>query len=377
MRTELIGERLSGRYRMNSLIAVGGMGEVWSATDEQLGRDVAIKVMHVEAAADPVFVQRFREEARLAAQLSHPAIVTVHDSGEDDGLAYLVMEYVPGRTLAQAVRDEGALPVPRVRLILAQAALALSVAHAAGIVHRDVKPGNVLLTADGGVKLTDFGIARAAEGTGLTRVGEVLGTPQYLSPEQMTGQPATERSDLYALGVIGHEMLTGAKPFDGDGPVVIALAHLNDPIPALPDHVPTALAELIRACLAKDPADRPESAAWLADRLARLELPAGPYAAPPSGPYAAPPPPLSAETADLPTAPSMIELPTAGAEPAARPGRPARPADPSTQHPVTQHPANVRPALDPIPPWGSPVLRAAVVGLFVVLMVLAVAFVGR
>jgi serine/threonine protein kinase len=350
MRADLIGERLSGRYRMNGLIAVGGMGEVWSATDEQLGRDVAIKVMHVEAAADPVFVQRFQEEARLAARLSHPTIVTVHDSGEDDGLAYLVMEYVPGQTLAQAVRDEGALPVPRVRLILAQAAVALSVAHAAGIVHRDVKPGNVLLTADGGVKLTDFGIARAAEGTGLTRVGEVLGTPQYLSPEQMTGQPATERSDLYALGVIGHEMLTGAKPFDGAGPVVIALAHLNDPIPPLPDHVPPALAELIRACLAKDPADRPDSAAWLADRLARLELP--------TGPYAAPAPPLAAEPADLPTAPATVE-------------------PPAVEHPALEHAAHEHPGLDPIPPRGSPVLWAAVVGLVVVLMVLAVAFVGR
>ena len=260
------GLTLGSRYTLTERIAAGGMGEVWRARDSVLGRVVAVKVMRPHAADEPAFADRFRDEARHTASLSHPNIATVYDYGEDDGAAYLVMELVDGQPLSELIA-RGPIPPDRVRSIVGQAALALAAAHAQGVVHRDVKPANILITSEGRVKLTDFGIASAGENTGYTRTGEVLGTPHYLAPEQAVGRPATGASDLYALGIVAHEMLTGVKPFDGGSAVATALSQVNDAPPPLPDTVPADLRRLVMSCLDKDPARRPESAAALAAAL--------------------------------------------------------------------------------------------------------------
>ncbi len=255
------GATLGGRYRLQDLIAAGGMGDVWLATDSVLGRTVAVKVMRPNP--EPTFAARFRDEARHAAALTHPNIAAVYDYGEDDSTAYLVMEYVQGRPLSELVAA-GPMPPEQVRTIVGQAALALASAHEAGMVHRDVKPANIMLTDDGQVKLTDFGIAQAADAVAHTRTGEVLGTPQYLSPEQALGRTVTGASDLYSLGVVAHEMLTGRRPFDKATAVATALAQVHDPPPPLPDYVHDPLRAAVDSCLAKDPAERPASAAALA-----------------------------------------------------------------------------------------------------------------
>ena len=260
------GMTLGSRYTLTDRIATGGMGDVWRATDSVLGRDVAVKVMRANAAEDPTFAERFRDEARHSAGMSHQNIATVYDYGEDDGVAYLVMELVEGEPLSQLIA-RGPMPPDQVRSIAGQAALALAAAHAAGVVHRDVKPANILVTPDGRVKLTDFGIARAADGASHTRTGEVLGTPQYLSPEQALGRGATGASDLYALGIITQEMLTGRKPFDAGSAVATALSQVNDAPPPLPDWVPSDLRRIVEQSLAKDPSDRPTSAAAVAAAL--------------------------------------------------------------------------------------------------------------
>ena len=264
------GYRLGDRYSLITRIASGGMGDVWEATDDVLARSVALKVMRSTTDGEPVFAQRFRDEALYTANLCHPNVATVYDYGEDDSLAFLVMELVPGEPLSAMIQRLGALPPATVRSVMGQAALALGAAHDAGVVHRDVKPGNILVTPDGTVKLTDFGIARAVDGSGQTLTGEVLGTPHYLSPEQALGEPATGASDLYALGVVAHEMLTGRRPFEKNTPVATALSQVNDPPPPLPDHVPSELRALVEQCLAKAPEARPASARELGERL---ELP--------------------------------------------------------------------------------------------------------
>ena len=264
---------LSGRYRLDEPIASGGMGTVWRATDELLGRLVAVKVLHSggpvggSTSAGDDFRARFRAEARSSAALSHPNIATVFDFGDDDAHPYLVMELVEGRSLAEVLAERGPFAAAEVTSIVGQAALALQVAHSAGVIHRDVKPANVMLTPAGLVKLTDFGIARAATGSGLTRTGEVLGTPHYLSPEQAQGLPATAASDVYALGVVGHELLTGTRPFEGESLVATALAHVTQPAPELPDAVPEPLRGAIMAALSKDPSQRPATAGDLAALL--------------------------------------------------------------------------------------------------------------
>ena len=261
-----IGSTLGGRYTLTERIATGGMGDVYAARDAILHRIVAVKVMRPRTQDETTFAMRFRDEARHTAKLAHPNIATVYDYGEDDGTAYLVMELVPGKPLSTLI-EEGPLPQEQVRLILGQCALALASAHEAGVVHRDVKPANILVTPEGQVKLTDFGIARANDGAGHTRTGEVMGTPQYLAPEQAMGRPVTGASDLYALGVVGFEMLTGTRPFGEESAVATALAHINNPPPPLPTHVTDPVRSAIEACLAKDPDHRPASASSLAALL--------------------------------------------------------------------------------------------------------------
>lgn len=258
---------LGGRYRLESRIASGGMADVWSATDDVLQRTVAVKIMRPDAGHEELFARRFRDEAVNAAGLNHTNIATVFDYGEDEGLAFLVMEHVEGRTLSALMAERGPLPASEVRSILGQAALALGVAHHHRVVHRDIKPPNILVREDGLVKLTDFGIARALDASGHTKHGEMLGTPNYISPEQVRGEPATGSSDLYALGVVGHEMLSGHRPFDRGTPIATAYSHLNEPPPPLPDDVPEDLASLIQDCLEKDPENRPPNAAAVAVRL--------------------------------------------------------------------------------------------------------------
>jgi tRNA A-37 threonylcarbamoyl transferase component Bud32/SAM-dependent methyltransferase len=254
------GVLVGGRYRLDSLIASGGMGDVWRAEDTTLARTVAVKIMRPDTSAEPVFAQRFHEEALLTAGLSHHNIATLFDYGVHENVAFIVMELVEGQSLAKEIRDHGAFDPARVRSIVGQMALALNAAHEAGVVHRDIKPANVLITEDGVVKLTDFGIARAANASGLTKTGEVLGTPHYLSPEQALGRTATAASDLYALGVVAHELLTGRRPFDRDTPVATALAHITEPMPTLPVTVPVDAVDIISRCLAKEPDARPSSA---------------------------------------------------------------------------------------------------------------------
>ncbi|NHC22424.1 protein kinase [Nocardioides sp. IC4_145] len=262
------------RYRLESRIATGGMGEVWRATDGTLGREVAVKLLKTEYADDATFRSRFETEARHAASLHHPGVAAVYDFGEaapTDGSGvprpYLVMELVDGQPLSALLREGEPLDPDAVRDLVVQVADAVGAAHAAGIVHRDIKPANLLVTPDRTVKITDFGIARAADGIGMTQTGQVMGTPQYLSPEQARGNSATPASDVYALGVVAFEMLAGHRPFQADSPVATALAHLNDPVPDLPGSVPADLASVVRRAMAKDPAERYADASALAAAL--------------------------------------------------------------------------------------------------------------
>ncbi len=259
------GITLGGRFQLTSRIAIGGMGEVWRAKDQILGRIVAIKVLKEEYTGDPGFLQRFRAEARHTALLNHVGIANVFDYGEEDGSAYLVMELVPGQPLSSILEHEQVLSPDRTMSIISQTARALAPAHAQGLVHRDIKPGNLLITPDFRVKITDFGIARLADQVPLTQTGQVMGTAQYLAPEQATGQTATGSSDIYSLGVIGYECLTGHRPFSGESQIAIALAQVNDAPPPLPESLPTPVRALLMSMLAKDPKNRPADAIKLAE----------------------------------------------------------------------------------------------------------------
>ncbi len=254
---------LGDRYELHQLIASGGMGQVWRSTDQALHRSVAVKVLRSEYTGDPTFVARFRAEAQHAASLSHPNIAAVFDYGEEvaqDGtgetLAYLVMELVEGEPLSALVAREGPLDPATTLSLLRQTAFGLGEAHKAGMVHRDVKPGNILVRPDGSVKITDFGIAWSARSVALTKTGQVIGTPQYLSPEQAEGRPASPASDVYALGLIGYECLTGHPAFDGDNAVTIALKQVRQEPEPLPDEVAPEVRELIGRSLTKDPSAR-------------------------------------------------------------------------------------------------------------------------
>lgn len=258
------GVTFGGRYQLSTRVAIGGMGEVWEATDLVIGRTVAIKILKDEYLGDPGFLERFRAEARHAALVNHEGIANVYDYGEEEGSAYLVMELVPGEALSTILERERVLPTDRVLDIVAQTASALQAAHAAGLVHRDIKPGNLLITPDGRVKITDFGIARIADQVPLTATGQVMGTVQYLSPEQASGHPASPATDIYSLGIVAYEALAGRRPFTGESQVAIAMAQINETPPDLPPTVPEPVRHLVLACIAKSPSERPASAANLA-----------------------------------------------------------------------------------------------------------------
>jgi len=266
---------LGDRYLLTERIAGGGMGEVWAASDEVLGRPVAVKILRREYADDPTFLERFRAEARHAAGLSHTGIAAVYDYGEDDESPFIVMELVPGEALSAEIAREGALAPDRTLDIIGQAALALQIAHDGGVIHRDVKPGNLLLTPDGTVKITDFGIARVTDSVPLTLTGAIMGTAYYISPEQASGQSVTPASDVYSLGIVAYECLTGRRPFDGDTPVNVALAQVREEPPALPGGIPAPMAALVMRMLAKDPADRPASAGELGREAMALRAAGG------------------------------------------------------------------------------------------------------
>ncbi len=311
------------RYELGTLIASGGMGQVWRGTDVLLGRPVAVKVLRSEYTGDPTFLARFRAEAQHAAGLSHPNIAGVFDYGETQSehgetLAYLVMELVEGEPLSAVLRREGRLDTESTLSVLQQTAAALAEAHRVGLVHRDVKPGNILVGPDGSVKITDFGIAWSAGSVPLTRTGQVIGTPQYLSPEQAEGRLATPASDVYALGLVGYECLAGRPAFDGDNAVTIALKQLREEPEPLSAELPLEVRALVSRALAKDPAARmPDGAAFgaaIADaRAGRMPaagvgdtgLRAAPLAPPPPAPgdpapaLRTPPPPARRRAAAL------------------------------------------------------------------------------
>ncbi len=267
-------EVLNNRYRIVRLLGRGGMGKVYLVHDEVLSRDVAVKVLSRDLAEHEEFVERFEREAKSAASLSHPNIVAVHDRGlTEDGDHFIAMEYVPGGTLEDLVKTKGPLPPDRATAVALQVAAALGAAHARGVIHRDIKPQNVLISESGEAKVADFGIARALDSTTLTRTGFGMGTARYLSPEQAMGGPASPRSDLYSLGVVLYEMLTGRAPHDAETPIGVAMKHMNEvPLPPKDSNpsVPEALDSLTMSLLAKDPAGRPTSADALVEELERI-----------------------------------------------------------------------------------------------------------
>jgi serine/threonine-protein kinase len=330
------GVTLGGRYRLEERIAGGGMGDVWRGTDEVLGRTVAVKILLPALLDEPGFAERFRGEARTMATINHPGVVDVYDYGSDQQLAFLVMEYVEGDALSRTLSRVGRLTPARTMALVAQAADALQAAHANGIVHRDVKPGNLLVRPNGTLVLTDFGIARSALVGQLTQAGAVLGTASYISPEQASGSTASPASDVYALGVVAYQCLSGHRPFDGPNPVDIAMQHVRETPRPLPGDIPPAVRAIVDRAMAKDPAARWPSAAALAavarqasaslTTTAHQPVPADhSHAGMPHGPY--------------PGAPSSA--------PPARPvsGRPV------SSRPVSGHPASgqARPPYPPVP----------------------------
>jgi serine/threonine-protein kinase len=291
------GVLLGGRYRLDERIASGGMGDVWRGTDEVLGRTVAVKILLPALLEEHGFAERFRGEARTMATINHPGVVDIYDYGSDQSVAYLVMEYVEGDALSRTLSRVGRLTPARTMALVAQAADALQAAHDKGIVHRDVKPGNLLVRPNGTLVLTDFGIARSAMVGQLTAVGSVLGTASYLSPEQAAGSVATPASDLYSLGVVAYQCLAGHRPFEGENPLEIALKHVREVPRPLPGDIPPVVRSIVERSMSKDPAARWPTAATLAAvaRQAAATLSAGvSVSAGPGGtPISVPPAPSS------------------------------------------------------------------------------------
>ncbi|SIN11313.1 serine/threonine-protein kinase [Micromonospora cremea] len=342
------GVLLGDRYRLGERVATGGMGAVWRGTDVLLEREVAVKVLLPSLVADPEFTARFRAEAQMLAALRHPGVVAVHDVGQAtlaDGsrVDYLVMEYVEGEPLSARVRVAGRLDPATTMSVLAQAADALHTAHLAGIVHRDVKPGNLLVKADGRVVLVDFGIARSRSMAGLTAANMVLGTASYMSPEQATGQPVSPATDVYALGAVAYFCLAGQPPFDGDNPLAVALRHAQDEPAPLPSDTPPAVVAVVARALAKRPADRFASAAELAGAAADARdatLARIPPADRPPWAVAAPTPPVPSPAPAAPAVARPVPSPAPPAPAVARPiPTPAPPAAPAPPPSALRSPA--------------------------------------
>lgn len=382
------GQKIDDRYLLERRIAVGGMGEVWEASDTRLGRGVAVKVLRPELGDDPEFLHRFRIEARTVASLDNPGIAAVHDYGEDVGpngrrTAYLVMELVRGEPLSTIIA-RGPIDTDETLRLIEDAAWALQAAHERGFVHRDVKPGNILVRTDGVVKLTDFGIAKAADAVPVTRSGMVMGTAHYIAPEQASGAEAGPASDVYSLGIVGYECLAGHRPFRADSAVAVAMMQVREAPPPLPASVPAGARELIEAALVKDPSQRYSDGREFAlavaavrrgeplppigsmtDTIAPPRSPSTPsravpkaapkaspasaaFPAPPSSPLSAPVPTRSAPPRQARPMPAPPKPAPQGPRPAPAPAR--RPP-PDTGHnrrpqqaPVTRHAASAPPA---------------------------------
>jgi serine/threonine-protein kinase len=263
----MVGQLIADRYELKDAVGTGGMSTVFCAHDTLLERDVALKLLHEHHSRDDDYVERFRHEARAVAQLSHPSIVTVIDRGEADGRQFIVFEYVEGENLKELV-SRGPLPVRRTLELGLEVARALAFAHAQGLVHRDVKPQNVLLSGDGRAKVTDFGIARSLDAVGRTETGTVLGTSHYIAPEQARGERVDTKTDVYSFGVMLFEMLAGSVPFDGESFLAVAMRHVNEAPPSVLERrpeTPLRLAGLIERCLAKAPEDRPDMDACVSE----------------------------------------------------------------------------------------------------------------
>ena len=354
------GQRIGDRYQLDRRIAVGGMGEVWEASDKLLGRSVAVKILRPELSGDPEFLHRFRIEARTVASLDHHGIAAVHDYGESEGpagraTAYLVMELVRGEPLSTHIA-RGPIEVNETLRLLEEAAWALQAAHERGFVHRDVKPGNILVRTDGVVKLTDFGIAKAADAVPVTRSGMVMGTAHYIAPEQASGAEAGPAGDVYSLGIVGFECLVGHRPFRAESAVAVAMMQVREAPPPLPLTFPASVRDLIAATLVKDPTQRYATGGEFAEAVADLrrgrplKLPKSlrggitALSAPaPAGrilpePTSGPIPPAT------PTGPREVAADTGGDPVAEPPARPPAPPRPPAAPPAALVPLQLRPA---------------------------------
>ncbi|WP_229076741.1 serine/threonine-protein kinase [Actinoplanes sp. DH11] len=397
------GVTLGGRYRLEERIAGGGMGDVWRGIDEVLGRTVAVKILLPALLDEPGFAERFRGEARTMATINHPGVVDVYDYGSDQQLAFLVMEYVEGDALSRTLSRVGRLTPARTMALVAQAADALQAAHGNGIVHRDVKPGNLLVRPNGTLVLTDFGIARSALVGQLTVAGAVLGTASYISPEQAAGDVATPASDVYALGVVAYQCLSGHRPFDGATPIEIAMKHVRESPRPLPGDIPPAVRAIVERAMDKDPKSRWPSAAAMASvaRQAAASLTTSvhpPVSSPPistpphQGPSHHPQPPRNNGPANRPqsgaAARASVPRPVSGARGAASvPTSPPPqmqqpmppPYRPQSGAPVNAYSPHVSPAAKPENTFGRQVLvvLAVVLALLVLLCAGVISFLLR
>ena len=265
------GQLVHHRYRLDHRLAQGGMGEVWKGFDIQLGRVVAIKALRTDTSNVEAKLRRLRAEAHNSANLAHPNIAALFDYYEHDGIGFLIMEYVPSKSLADLYRKEKVVEPTRLLPILIQTARGLFIAHSHGVIHRDVKPANIMVSKTGSVKITDFGVSYSNDQEQITQDGMVVGTAQYISPEQAQGEQATAQSDIYSLGVVAYEGLCGPRPFTGATPVDIAAAHVNDPVPPLPETIDLQLRQFVMSMLSKDPKDRPQDALIVAKVLSKIE----------------------------------------------------------------------------------------------------------
>ncbi|WP_250000618.1 serine/threonine-protein kinase [Actinoplanes sp. M2I2] len=374
------GVTLGSRYRLDERIAGGGMGDVWRGTDEVLGRTVAVKILLPALLDEPGFAERFRGEARTMATINHPGVVDIYDYGSDQQLAFLVMEYVEGDALSRTLSRVGRLTPARTMALIAQAADALQAAHANGIVHRDVKPGNLLVRPNGTLVLTDFGIARSALVGQLTVAGSVLGTASYISPEQASGAVATPASDVYALGVVAYQCLSGHRPFDGSTPMEIAMKHVRENPRPLPGDIPPPVRVIVDRALAKDPNARWPSASALAAVARQAAASLASSAAQPAGQATRIAGPVSSPGGRPPTGAPISSSPMSGASrppypPVPRPVSGARGAAPVPSAPPAQparQPVQPQAYRQPYPSPATPAAKPQSSGGRQVLIVLAV-----